>query len=238
MVCMTQNRRTYDPEKADISVVRYKKGGRFFEVAVDPDLVFPYRKGAVSLYQVLRSHRIFHKATEGREVFESSLEEAFGTADEETVADIIMRKGDVQLSPNHREKLRNQKKEKILDILVKRNIDPRTNTPHPRNRLEKIIETKNISINEVQPAEQQVHSVASTLKKHVPIEIAQKTIRIKTDRHHGYKIRDHLESYGTIENESWEDGFSCSLTVPAGLHSELVEKINTITKGNIRIESA
>lgn len=233
---MTQNRRTYDPEKSDINVVRYKKDGRFFEVAVDPDRVFPYREGNCTLYEVLRSYRVFHKATEGREVFESSLEEVFNTTDKDEVIDVILRKGDVQLSPKKREELQRKKVEKLLDILTRNAVDPRTNTPHPRNRLEKILKN-NVNIDEQRKAEDQVKKVVKQVKKHVPIDIETKEVTITTTAEDAYKIRNVLDSYGEIQEETWTDLFKADIKVPAGLYPEMIEKLNGATQGNIHIET-
>ena len=233
---MTQNRRTYDPEKADINVVRYKKNGRFFEVAVNPDLVFTYREDNCSLYEVLRSHRIFYKATEGREVYESSIEEAFQTTDKEKIADIILRKGDVQLSPKKRESLRRQKREKLLDILTRQAIDPRTNTPHPRNRLKKIL-SKHVHIDEQKTPQSQVKNVVKQIQEHVPIRVETKTVTVKTTAEDAYKIRNLLDSYGDVQRENWTDMFESTIKVPAGLYPAMVEKLNGATQGNIHIET-
>lgn len=230
---MKRDNRTYDPEKPDINVVRYTKNGKKFEVAVDPEEVFSYREGNVSIHEVLRSHRVFHDAKDGYEVFQSSLEEVFGTTDELEAADTILREGSVQLTPKHRQKLREQRKNALLDVIAKKAIDPRTDTPHPRRRLEKVFDTAGIHIDEFKPAPQQLHSVIEQLKEHLPISIEHRHITFETTTENAYKIRPKLESYGEIIEENWGETYTCVLRTPPGMQKELLETVNNITKGDV-----
>lgn len=236
---MRQNDRTYDEERSEISLVRYNEDGFHFEVAVNPELVFKYRRGDdnVTAADVLRSRRIFTNATEGTEVFDGSLKRVFNTTDTFEAAKRILRDGSVQLTPFHRQKLHEQRREALLDMIAKKAIDPRTDTPHPRSRIKKILEHGGIDIDEFRPAEQQLWDVINQVKEHIPIDVQERTVTLKTPRDKAFKLRDHLDNYGEITAEDWSsETYTCTMTVPAGMQNDLLEKANAITKGDIQTD--
>lgn len=236
---MRQNERTYDKEKAEISVVKYDQEGFHFEVAVNADLVFKYRRGEdnVTADEVLRSRRVFTNATEGTEVFDGSLKRIFNTTDNFEAAKHILQDGNVELTPYHRQQLHRQRKANLLDMIVEKAIDPRTGTPHPRSRIKKILEHGGIDIDEFRPAEQQLWDVINQVNEHVPLDVQRRIICIDVPQSKAYELRDHLENYGDVLDEDWDgERYTCRLRVPAGLQNDFLEKANAITKGDIHTE--
>mgnify|MGYP002761397176 CR=1 FL=1 len=232
-----QNDRTYDKEKSEISVVKYDQEGFHFEVAVNANLVFKYRRGEdnITADEVLRSRRIFTNATEGTEVFDGSLKRVFDTTDNFDAAKQILQDGNVELTPYHRQQLHRQRKRALLDMIVEKTIDPRTDTPHPRNRVKKILEHGGIDINEFKPAEQQLWNVINQVREHIPLDVQKRIIDITVPQDKSYELRDHLENYGEILEEDWGgERYTCKLRVPAGLQNDFLQKANAITKGDIQ----
>ena len=123
------------------TVARITKDNEHFEVLVKPDKALDYRLGKISsITDVLVAETIFSDASKGTKVSEEAIRKAFGTTDPLKVADIIIKKGTLQLTTEQRRKMIEEKRRQIIAFISKQCVDPRTNLPHPPLRIEQAME--------------------------------------------------------------------------------------------------
>ncbi len=229
--------RTMDRKETEhFHLARLKKAGEKFEISVDPDLALKYAHGEdVRIQDVLLSDEIFKDAKKGMCASEHQLEQLFKTTDVYKIADIILKEGEIQLTQEYREKLREQKKRQIIEHIHRNGIDARTNAPLPIERIENAIEQEHIKIEEHRTAEDQVKRIIKELQKVIPIKVEIKEIEIKFKPEHAGKGLPFLKRFATVAKNNWNnDGsLTCLVQVPAGMFDELIDKLNSFTHGDI-----
>ena len=197
----------FDHQKIDINLGRLKTHGNIFEVVVDPDLAIDFRNGVkVDLEDVLKAQEVFNDANKGLQASEEEIKTVFGTNDPIEVAKKILKEGEIQLTAEYREKVRAQKKSKIINIIQRNAIDPKSGMPHPLNRIENAFAEAKIHINEFKKAEDQVSEIVKKLTPVLPIRFAQKILQVIIPAEHASKIYGKIQSLGQIKKEEWQIG--------------------------------
>ncbi|HLC37458.1 MAG TPA: ribosome assembly factor SBDS, partial [Candidatus Nanoarchaeia archaeon] len=93
-----------DVDKAVIA--RLKTSGKKFEILVDCDKAIELKQGKnVNLNDVLATDAIFTDVKKGNKAPEKELEDSFGTSDALEISEEIIKKGEVQLTQDHMNKL-------------------------------------------------------------------------------------------------------------------------------------
>ncbi|MBN1377237.1 ribosome assembly factor SBDS [Candidatus Woesearchaeota archaeon] len=230
----------YDREKLHINLAKLKVKNQEFEVVVDPDLAIEFRKGNedIDILAILNVEDIFSDAKKGLRPNEKALAEVFGTDDKIKIAEEIIKKGEIQLSSNYREKERETKKRRILEIIQINSINPRDKTPIPLTRLKNAWDEANIHINDYKTAEEQVNDVLEKFKPLIPIRFSRQRIKINVPGQYAVKIYGEIKKNSTVENESWNNDGSWTGTViiPGGLQEKFIDNMKNKTHGNIKIE--
>ena len=226
-----------DQERVHFNLARLKKGGQNFEVAVDADLAIDFRNGKkIDVESIVKSDKIFSDVKKGTLAPENILHQIFNTSDMLQVAAVLLREGEIQLTQEHRNKLREEKRRKIVEIIRKNAIDPRTKLPHPAQRIENAIEEARVSINEFKSAEDQVEDIVKKLRPVLPISFETRKIAIKITPEHAGKAYGTISQFAKPMDEEWlNDGsYSCVVEIPAGLEPDLYERLNSMTKGTVQ----
>ena len=226
-------------ERVALNLARIKKSGENFEVDVDPDLALRFKKGEnIDIMEVLKAPTVFKDAQKGLVASEARMKELFGTSDALQVATIIIKEGEIQLTAEYRAKLREQKKKRIVDIIHRYGVDPRTNAPHPLQRIEAAIEEAKVKIDEHLKAEDQVKAIIEKLRPILPIKIEQKKIKVVIPAQYAPKTYALVKSMATIINEEWKtDGsWEAMVEIPGGIEQEFYDKLNKATKGTVGTE--
>jgi ribosome maturation protein SDO1 len=154
------------------TVARITKDNEHFEVLVKPEKALDYRLGKISaISEVLVADTIFSDANKGTKVSEEALRKAFGTTDQHKVADIILKKGTMQLTTEQRRKMIEDKRRQIIAFISKNCVDPRTNLPHPPLRVEQAMEQIHYSIDPFKPTEEQAREVIKLLRQILPLKM-------------------------------------------------------------------
>ncbi|MBI2141905.1 hypothetical protein HYU15_00255 [Candidatus Woesearchaeota archaeon] len=127
----------YKSERPSFNVTRLKLGGEKFEVVVHPDAAMDFRAGRISeLRDVIVSDKIFADAHKGLLASEHIMKSVFKTANRDEIVKAILTKGEVQLTSEYRDNLREQKRKWLVQLIHKNGVDPRTGLPHPPQRIE------------------------------------------------------------------------------------------------------
>ncbi|MEM3704132.1 MAG: ribosome assembly factor SBDS [Candidatus Bathyarchaeia archaeon] len=217
------------------TVARITRGDEHFEVLVKPDKALDYRLGKTSaITDVLITETIFSDASKGTKVSEEALRKAFGTADPLKVADIIIKKGTLQLTTEQRRKMIEEKRRQIIAFISKNCVDPRTNLPHPPMRIEQAMEQIHYSIDPFKTTEEQSREIIKLLRQILPLKMEQVSISVHVPAEYAAKAYGTIKAMGTIKREEWRaDGsWHGILEMPAGLYGPFLEKIGEVTKGN------
>ncbi len=231
-----KGRDTMDHEKVSFNLAKLKKGGLNFEIAVDADLAVAHKTGKdVDLKDVVRSEHIFSDVKKGLIAPEDKMQELFGTTDFMQVAESIIKNGEIQLTAEYRQKLTEEKRKKIINMITTNGLDPRTKLPHPPQRIENAMEEARVRIDEFKTAEEQVETIVKQLKPILPISFEKKKIQVLIPAEHAGKAVNAIMQFGKPQNESWNnDGsYSCMIEMPAGLEADFYDKMNGLTHGYV-----
>jgi ribosome maturation protein SDO1 len=220
-------------------IARLETKGMKFEILVDPDKAAELKKGNnIDIRDVLTGYVIFEDAHRGKKAPEENLKAAFETDDVFTIASLIIRDGEVQLTAEQRKKMVDEKKKRIIHILARNSINPQTGLPHPPARIEAAMDEAKVSINPFRDEEEQAKEVVEALRAILPIRMETTKIAVKIPTPYSAKAYSAVERFGRITNNEWaSDGSWIGvIEIPAGLRVEFIERVNEFTKGKAQIK--
>lgn len=222
-------------DRAHFNLARLKAGGEKFELVVHPEFAIEYRNGKdIDLREILLSEKVFSDAQKGLAASEHLMQQVFKTADPLEVAKQILKKGEIQLTADYREKLREEKRKRIIDIIHRNSIDPQTNLPHPPQRIENALVEAKVKIDEHKPAEDQVQEIIKNLRPVLPIKFEIREISVKIAPQFAAKSYGALKNFGKITKDEWQGDGSLLAVVelPAGMQQDFFDELNRLTHGN------
>ncbi|MBW2970920.1 ribosome assembly factor SBDS, partial [Candidatus Woesearchaeota archaeon] len=205
-------------DKISFNLAKFKKAGKEFEVVIDADKAVEFKEGKpVDIKDILQSENIYSDAKKGMLASETQLKQIFETENSLQIAEQIITEGEIQLTAEYRKKLREQKLNRIVELIRQRGIDPRTNLPHPAARIESAIKEAKVKIDELKTAEEQVQPVVAALRPVLPIRIELQEIALKISAENAVKSYSAVKRHATILKEEWlKDGsWVCVVEVPA-----------------------
>ena len=221
-------------EKAIIA--KLEKSGKRFEVLVDPDIAYDLRSGkAVSLSKMLAISQIFSDAKKGDRVPTGDLERAFGTADANKIAEVIVKTGEIQLTTDFRRKKIEEKRKQIATLISRAAIDPRTKMPHPPERVLNAMEQSHVNIDPFAPAEQQTEGVIKAIKAVLPMSIEEVDLIVEVPAKYGSAVQRAAREYGSGKEQWSGANFMLHIKIPAGLKEKFFSHMSGISEGNAKI---
>ena len=222
-----------------INLARLKKGSETFEVVVDPEKAMQVKKGKLHVQDALIYPEIYSDAKKGMKASEQRMKSLFGTTEPMEVAEIIIKQGDIQLTADYRKKMLEQKKARVISIIQRNGIDPKTGNPHPLTRIENAIAEAKVKIDEFAPAEQQVQEILKKLQPIIPIRFVTKQVEVRIPAEHAGRAYQTVKQFGKILKEQWlNDGSWCGLVeLPGGMEQDFYDKLNSLTKGSVEAKT-
>ncbi len=220
-------------------IARYEKGGHKFEILVDPDKAFKYREGEkIPIDDVLVGDYIYKDARKGDRASPEEVRKVFGTTDIKKVADIILRKGELQLTTAQRRKLLGAKRRLIINYIARSAVDPRTKTPIPPQRIEKAMEEAKVAVDLYKSVEEQATKIVKAIARHLPIKIARALITVRVPPAVAGRAYSELRRLGEVKNERWlNDGsLLIEIEIPAGMQGEVMDSISRATRGMAEVK--
>jgi ribosome maturation protein SDO1 len=216
-------------------VARISKGGKAFEVLVDPEKALNLKKGAdVSIENVLAVTEVFRDSKKGERASGSDMEKCLGTADVFEAARQIIREGDIQLTTEQRKRMLEEKKKQIADIISKNGINPQTKLPHPPQRILNAIEEAHVSIDPFRRAEEQVKGVLEKIQEVIPISIETVEVAVKVPMQYAGRVSSLIRNMAPVKNEEWKsDAWYASIEIPAGMQGDVYSRLNDMTAGTV-----
>ncbi len=220
----------------DAVIARLKKGEDHFEILVDPYLAADLLDGKeIDVLKVLVIDTIFKDSKKGTHASSQSLQNVFGTNNVTEIATKIIKKGEIQLTTEQRNKMQKNKKNRIIDTIVKNAMDPKTKAPHPRQRIELAIDQAGVHIDPFKPVSEQVKTIIDVLRPIIPISMEQVRISVKIPAEFIGRAYGEARNFGALEREEWQSDGSWVgiIRIAAGLQTDFYEKLNDMTKGNV-----
>ena len=216
-------------------IARLKKGGENFEVLVDCDKAIEFKSGNVELEDALASDKVYKDAKKVERAPEKEMYKLFDTEDNKEIIALILKKGEIQLTVEHKNRLREEKRKKIINLIHRNAVDSKTGLPHPPNRIEKAITEARVNVDEFKSAEAQIENVLEKIRGILPIKFVVKEVEIMIPAKFSSSSYGVVKQFGKILNEKWGNDGSLILVVeiPGGLQDEFFDKLNNLTHGEV-----
>ena len=220
------------------NLAKYKKGSDNFEIVVDPDKAMAFKKGIGDIREVLMFPKIFSDAKKGMTAPENRVQAVFGTTDPNEVAKKIIQDGEVQVTAEYRNAIVQQRRQRVIDLIHRNGVDPRTNAPHPLTRIESALTEAKVKIDEYKPAEDQIQTILREIMPILPIKFVKKEIQLTIPAQYAGKTYSVVKQMFKVLRESWNsDGSWTGLVeIPGGLEQDLYDKLNGITHGTLQAQ--
>jgi len=219
-------------------IARYEVKGRRFEILVNPDKALRYREGAhINIDDVLVGDYVYKDVRKGDRASPEELRKIFGTDNIRKIADIIIKKGELQLTTEQRRKLLEAKRRQIINYIARSAIDPHTKTPIPPQRIEKAMEEVRVSVDLYKSVEEQATQIIRAIARVLPIKIARAYITVRVPPEVATRAYQELRRLGEVKNEKWlNDGsYLIEIELPAGMQAEVIDRINRATRGSAEV---
>ena len=221
------------------TIARITHDGEHFEILTKPEPALSYRLGKItSVSQVLAAETIFTDAGKGTKASEEKMQEIFGTTDPIKVAEIILKKGTLQLTTDQRRQLVEEKRRQIVSFIARECVDPKTSLPHPPLRIEQAMKEVRFSIDPHKGVEEQAKDIIKLLRPVIPLKMEKISVAVHIPAEHASKVYGTVKGFGTIQSEQWRaDGsWSAVVEMSAGLYGPFLDKLGTMTRGNLEVK--
>ncbi len=215
-------------------IARLVKGGMHFEVLVDPDAASEIRGGKpLDPLEHLAINKIFKDAKKGDHAADENLRKVFGSDDVKTVAEVVIRDGEIQLTTEQRHKMQESKRKQIVTEIVRNTWNPQMKAPHTAERIDRAMEEAKVHVDPFKPVEAQVKDVLQKLKPLLPIAYERVKIAVKVPAQFTGTAYGQLRHAGEIIRDEWQnDGTWIGvIEIPAGMQTELFDVLNKSTHG-------
>ena len=223
----------------DVTVVRYSFEGEKFEILVKPDPALDYKLGKKKdISAVLVSDDIYTDSGKGTKPATEKLLKAFKTEDPTEIAQIILQKGDLNLTTDQRRKMIDEKKKQIVEFIAKTYVDPRTHLPHPPLRIEQAIKDARVSVDPQKNANEQVKDIVEKLRSIIALKSESLQLEITIPAQYASQSYAVLKSVGSLKQEEWQNNGSLKaiLEIPAAARPNVIDRLGSITKGSATVE--
>ena len=221
------------------TVVRYTYSGDKFELLVKPDPAFDYKTGKLSeISKILISEEIYTDSNKGTRATNEKLNQVFKTTDPAKIAEIIMKKGELNLTTEQRKKMTSEKRKQLVTFIAKTYVDLRSHLPHPPLRIEQALDDGRVSIDPFKNIDEQVKEVVEKLRPIIPLKSENVILEISVPAQFVAQSYTVLKSTGTLKKEDWQTNGSLKaiLEIPAAARPHVIDRLGSITKGTATVE--
>tara|TARA_Y100000768_G_scaffold348357_1_gene297221 strand:- start:114 stop:800 length:687 start_codon:yes stop_codon:yes gene_type:complete len=211
----------------DAVLARMEKGGKRYELLVDPNQVDEFKSDpqSIDLNQFLAMDEVFHDIRGGERPTSEAIENTFGTQDILEIAKTILDKGSIQLTTAQRKARVEQMRQQIVHEIHTMAVDPKTKSPHPKTRIELALDESRYSVDPFKRLDDQVKLAIEVLKPMIPLsfESVRLALRVPGSAYGSASriLRPYLEKEQWLENGSWAG----IIELPAGMKDVIIGKI-------------
>lgn len=222
-----------------VSVVRYSFEGEKFEILVKPDPALEYKLGKrKDISPVLVSDEIYSDSSKGTRASTEKLLKAFKTEDANVIAEIILKKGELNLTTEQRRKMVSEKRKQVVEFIAKTYVDPRSHLPHPPLRIEQAMDDAKIAIDPHKNIDDQTKDIVEKLRSIIPLKSENLVLEIIVPAQYAAQSYSVLKSTGTLKKEEWQSNGSLKaiLEIPAAARPNVIDRLGSVTKGTASVE--
>jgi ribosome maturation protein SDO1 len=222
-----------------VTVVKYSYATEKFEILVKSDLAFDYKLGKISeISKILVSDEIYTNSGKGTRASNELLSKVFKTEDIVKIAEIMMQKGELNLTTEQRKKMTADKRKQIVTFIAKTYVDPRTHLPHPLLRIEQAMTDGRISVDPFKNPNEQIKDIVEKLRPIIPLKTENITLEISVPAQFVAQSYTVLKSTGSLKKEDWQPNGSLKaiLEIPAAARPNVIDRLGAITKGTANVE--
>ncbi len=211
----------------DAVLARMEKGGKRYEILVDPDLVDDWRNNpdSVEIGKLLAIEDVFHDARDGERPTSDSIENTFGSQDIYEITKIILEKGSIQLTTAQRKAMIETKKQAIIHQISSSAVDPRSKLPHPHQRIELALEESRYPVDPFKSVESQVKEAIKLLKPLLPLSFETCRLAFRVSGKNYGSVSQFLREY--MKKEEWlsNGDWACVVEIPAAMKADIMGKV-------------
>ena len=215
----------------DAVLARMEKGGKRYEILVDPEMVddFKNEPESINLDDFLVMDEVFHDARGGERPSEEAIQNTFNTQEIFEITKIILEKGSIQLTTNQRKSMVERMRQKIIHHIHSQAVDPKTKSPHPITRIELALDESRYSVDPFKKLDLQIKDAVDKLKVLIPLSFETVRLAFKIPGT-GYGssqriLRQYQVKEGWLEDGSW----ACVIDCPAGMKGEIIGMIMKVS---------
>ncbi|KAG2473122.1 MAG: RNA-associated protein [Nitrosopumilales archaeon] len=222
-----------------VTVIRYSFAGEKFEILVKPDPALEYRLGKrKDISSILVSDEIYSDSNKGTRASTEKLQKAFKTTDQTAIIEIIVQKGDLNLTTDQRRKMTSEKQKQVVEYIAKTYVDPKSHLPHPPLRIQQAMEDGRVSIDPHKTVDDQVKDIVEKLRSIIPLKSENLNLEIIVPAQYAAQSYSVLKSTGTLKKEEWQSNGSLKaiLEIPAAARPNVIDRLGSITKGTASVE--
>lgn len=223
----------------DAITAKLETHGETFEILLDPKVFDLMKQGKTfDIVEYMAVEEVFKNASKGTKQSEDKLKEAFDTEDIAEIARKIVEKGEIQITAEQRKEMLESKKQQIITYIAANAINPQTHTPHPPLRIQMALEEAKFHVDPFKPLDKEIDEAMKLLRPLLPIRFEKSRIAIKLNGSDYGRCFDDLISYGIVEREEWtaDGSWIGVMEIPAGLITEITEKLKHKTKGTASVK--
>ena len=224
---------------ADVTLVKYSFEGEKFEIMVKPDPALDYKLGKKKdISAVLVSDDIYTDSGKGTRPSTEKLLKAFNTEDQIVIAEMILQKGDLNLTTDQRRKMIEEKRKQIVHFIAKTYVDPKTHLPHPPLRIEQAMKDGRVSVDPQKNVDEQVKDIVEKLRSIIALKSENLQLEIIIPAQFASQSYAVLKSVGSLKKEEWQNNGSLKaiLEIPAAARPNVIDRLGSITKGSATVE--
>ena len=211
----------------DAVVGRLERAGKRYEILLDPELIQLWKQNpeSVDINDLLAIEDVFHDAKNGERPTAESLKNAFETEDIIKIVNMILKKGNIQLTTSQRKAIVERKRTLIVQHIASNAIDPKTKLPHPVTRIENALQESRYSIDPFKTIDMQIKEAIKLLKPLIPLSFTTVKLAFKVKGSAYGSVSQLLREY--MQKEEWlsTGDWVCVVEIPAGMKSNLMSKV-------------
>ena len=211
----------------DAVVARLEKGGKRYEILVDPELVEPFKSDpeSIQLDDLLATDEVWHDARSGERPTDDKVIATFGTVELLECVTIILTKGSIQLTTAQRRQMIADKRQQIITEISRTAIDPRSKAPHPATRIELALDELRWNPDPFLSVERQIKDAVDVLRPVIPLsfETIKLAFRVSGSAYGAVQreVRSDVIKEQWLENGDW----AFVVEIPAGMKGEYLSKV-------------
>lgn len=164
----------------NVSVVRYKRAGKRFELACYKNKVLEWRNGTErDIDEVLQIDSIFTNVSKGAVAAQEDVRKAFPDRPHEEVVAEILKKGELQVGEKERGAMQGNVHRDIVQIVVDKTVDPRTRRPYTHGMVERALADLGFSVLTNKSAKSQALDAIKQLQAAGTLPIERATMKVR-----------------------------------------------------------